>query len=291
MLRIDGRVLTAAVVGLFLVGAGAGFFVGGGLGSAGPSDAGPNPGTPTAIEPPDESTPTATQSPTAPGTTVVTASPTAGPTATATPTAVPTATPTPTATARPTATATRTPKLIRRFDTGKIKRILVDKINDWRANRGYPRFHTKAESMKRVRKMAENHSVEMADAGVIYHTIDNRSSADRYWQYDVYNVCKFKKRNANYVVLPTMNRLEVLDKTYAGKRYETKDGTYRYNADEREVAQAIFQQWKTTQPYKSRLLYYNATHLGIGIEMTRNNEVYVTGNLCGISGFQNKEAE
>ncbi|MFB6087669.1 MAG: hypothetical protein ABEJ85_04035 [Haloarculaceae archaeon] len=285
MLRIDGRVLTAAVVGLFLVGAGVGFFAGGGLGSGGPTDAGTEPGTPTAVLPPDESTPGDTPSPTS------SATPTASPlpTPTVTPTNVLTPTPTATRTAVPEVTDTpfRTPMLVRRFDEGKIRRILVKLVNDWRAKKGLPRYHTTGLSMKRLLEMANNHSNEMADHGVVLHAIDNRSSADRYWEYNLYNTCKFSKHGADYVVTPIDNKLEVLAKTYAGKRYETDNETYRFNEDERAVATAIFREWKRYQPYRSRLLgYRNATHLAVGIEMTRHNEVYVTGNLCGISGFQ-----
>ncbi|MFC7195923.1 CAP domain-containing protein [Halosimplex aquaticum] len=99
----------------------------------------------------------------------------------------------------------------------------------------------------------------------------------------LFETCKFKKSGAQYVVTPTRNRLEVLGKTYAGRAYETANGT-RYNGDERAVAAAVFESWVETGPYRDRLSYANATRIGIGIETTEDNEVYVTGDLCGVYG-------
>jgi hypothetical protein len=36
--------------------------------------------------------------------------------------------------------------------------------------------------------------------------------------------------------------------------------------------------------FRNRLSYANATRIGIGVETTEDNEVYVTGNLCGVYG-------
>jgi multidrug efflux pump subunit AcrB len=47
---------------------------------------------------------------------------------------------------------------------------------------------------------------------------------------------------------------------------------------------AVFESWVQTEPFRQRLSYANATRIGIGVETTADNEVYVTGNLCGVYG-------
>ena len=265
MLRIDWRVLAASVLGIFVVGAVLGFVVSGGSGqSDGPGDG------------------MATPSPTATDTPVPTPEPTA--TGTATATALPTLTPTPTATPTVTPEPTPTPMLIRRFDTGEIERELRRMLNDWREEEGLQEFsHPDGRLVERIDRMALSHSVAMADEGKTIHEIDNVTSAQRYRNYDLFETCQFKKDGAQYIVTPTRNRLEVLGKTYAGKAYETRNGT-RYNENETEVARAIFESWTASRVFRDRLSYANATRIGIGVETTEDNEVYVTGNLCGVYG-------
>ncbi|WP_167837425.1 CAP domain-containing protein [Halosimplex halophilum] len=286
MLRIDGRVLAASVLGVFLVGALVGFAVGGGSGAPGvpatPTDAGPGDGA--------VPSPTPSPAPTATPTATATATPTLTPVPTATPTATPTAVPTPTATAtptltpEPTATPTRTPMLIRRFDTERIEHRLRGLINDWRVERGLDPFaQADGRVVERLDRMATAHSVDMADIGQTIHRIDNRSSAGRYRDHGLFETCKFKRSGAQYIVTPTRNRMEVLGRTYAGVTYRGPDGP-RYNGNESAVARAIFEEWRTNRVFSERLAYPNATRLGIGIETTRDNEVYVTGNVCGVSG-------
>ncbi|MFB6139020.1 MAG: CAP domain-containing protein [Halosimplex sp.] len=288
MLRIDGRVLVASVLGVFLVGAVLGFAVGGMSGQSGdPGDAATPAPTPSPAPAPTAATTvggtatavrTGTVGPTAAGTGTLT--PTSASTDTPTPTASPTATVVP----DPTPTPTRTPMLIRRFDTEAIERHLRRLINDWRVDRGLDRFtQPEGRVVRRLDRMATAHSVDMADLGETVHRIDNRSSAGRYREYGLFHTCKFKRNGSQYIVTPTRNRLEVLGKTYAGTAYETPNGT-RYNGNEREVARAVFENWVRARPFRDRLSYANATRIGIGIETTENNEVYVTGNLCGVPG-------
>ncbi|QLH84498.1 CAP domain-containing protein [Halosimplex pelagicum] len=286
MLRIDGRVLAASVLGVFLVGAIVGFAVGGGSGQPGgpatPTDAGPGDGAAPTPTPSPVPTPTGTAVPT----TAATASPTPFPTVTPTPVSTPTATATsvPTVTAEPTPTATRTPALIRRFDTAESERHLRRLINDWREDRGLEPFtNPDGTVVRKLDRMATAHSVDMADLGETVHRIDNRSSAGRYRAAELFETCQFKKSDAQYIVTPTRNRLEVLGKTYAGKSYRGPNGT-RYNGNESMVAQAVFDNWRTDSVFRDRLAYANASRIGIGVETTERNEVYVTGNLCGVYG-------
>jgi uncharacterized protein YkwD len=282
MLRIDGRVLAASVLGVFIVGAVLGFAVGGGSGQPGgpaaPTDAAPSDGA--APTPAPSPVPTATLTTTSTATTTGTDFPTLTPTRTAATTAVPG----PTVTTGPTPTATRTPILIRRLNTEQVEGHLRQLINDWRQRRGLDPFtNRRGTVVRKLDRMAAAHSVDMADVGETIHRIDNRSSAGRYRAADLFETCQFKKRGDQYVVTPTRNRLEVLGKTYAGTTYRGPNGP-RYNENESMVAQAIFENWRTTSVFRERLAYANATRIGIGIETTDKNEVYVTGNLCGVYG-------
>ena len=283
MLRVDGRLLAAAVAAVFLVGAGAGFGVAGSVGGAAAGDANPGQATatpsPTPAASPVPETRTASSTATASPTTVPTMAPTATPTATATPTLTPTATATPTASS---VTATRTPMLIRRFDTEKIESEIRRLVNEWRDEQGLPALSTaETRLVADLNAMARSHSVAMADAGKTVHTIDNRTSADRYHEYDLYWNCRFHRNDHEYTVTPNRNQLEVLGKTYAGRAYTGANGT-DYNGNETAVARDIVEAWTTREPFRQRLSYRNATRLGVGIETTRKNEVYVTGNLCGV---------
>jgi len=286
MLRVDGRLLAAAVAIVFFAGAGIGFGVGGSVGGVSADD--PGSGTPTPEPAPspastavpttatvDSSTPTVTGTRTATLTRVPTASPTVSPTAVPTPAG--------TATSSPDAEATRTPMLIRRFDVAVIESEIRRLVNEWREERGLPAI-TRADTklVGDLNAMARSHSVAMADAGKTIHTIDSRSSLDRYREYDLALTCRFKRVNHQYIVTPQHGELEVLAKTYAGRTYTGVDGP-DYNANETAVARDVVDAWTTREPFRQRLSYRNATRLGVGIETTRDNEVYVTGNLCGVN--------
>lgn len=284
MLRVDGRLLAATVAAVFLVGAGAGFGLAGSVGGAAVDDAGAGPATASPTPPPTAppaSTDTPTDAPTTTLTSTATLSPTPSPTATPASTATPTGTPT--AVPSPSPTATRTPMLIRRFDVAEIESEIRRLVNEWREEQGLPAFTTLETRLVRdLNAMARSHSVAMADAGKTIHTIDNRSSFDRYREYDLARTCRFKRVNHQYIVRPNDNELEVLARTYAGRTYTGVDGT-DYNANETAVARDVVDAWTTREPFRQRLSYRNATRLGVGIETTRDNEVYVTGNLCGVS--------
>ncbi len=280
MLRVDSRMLAAAVAVVFLVGAGAGFGLAGSVGDAADDDA--DPGLATA-------TPTATTSPVPtttpdPPTATVTPSPAVTPTPSATATLTPTSAPTPTAAATPSPTvaATRTPMLVRRFDVAEIESAIRRLVNEWRAEQRLPTITVEETRLVAdLNAMARDHSVAMADAGKTIHTIDSRSSADRYHEYDLYWNCRFHRNNHSYTVTPDDNKLEVLAKTYAGRTYTGVNGT-DYNDNETAVARDIVDAWTNRQPFRQRLSYRNVSRLGVGIETTRKNEVYVTGNLCGV---------
>jgi uncharacterized protein YkwD len=276
MQRIDERVMVGAVLGLFLLGAAAGFFIGGGFGST-PTE-GDAPAT--TVVSTDDETPTATARPPSPTPSLTpTSIPTPAPTPTVPP---PTPTPTQSPTAEPDAEpATRTRILVRRFDRGEIRRHLEELLNDWRERKGLDPYETQGNVASDVRAMARNHSVEMADAGRVAHTIDGRSSLDRYEQNKHDQTCKFKRNGENWIVTPENAQLELIGKTYAGRTY-VDNGTRKFNDDEQAVAKVVIDDWLSRLPFRHRLQFDNTTHVGVGIETTGDNEVYVTANLCGL---------
>ena len=161
--------------------------------------------------------------------------------------------------------------------------VLRRLVNEWRAEQGLPAFSLADGSLVAdLNRMARNHSVAMADAGQTVHTIDNRTSADRYRANDLYWNCRFKRVDNEYVVTPDDNGLEVLGRTYAGRSYVDTSGETDYNANETAVAADIVDAWTSRRPFRDRLAYRNASRIGIGVETTEDNEVYVTGNICGV---------
>jgi uncharacterized protein YkwD len=289
MLRVDGRVLVGSVALVFLLGAGIGFAVAGTVGGTA-GDASPVSGAST---PTPEPVPAETAAVTPTPTVVATGSPTLTPTPAGTvttappssPTSVPTSTVTTESTVSPTATppATRTPMLVRRFEVSEIESEIRRLVNEWRDEQGLSPFAVPdGRLVGDLNAMARSHSVAMADAGEVAHTIDNSSSVDRYHEFDLYWNCRFKRANHDYIVSPERNSLEVLAQTYAGRAYTTADGETEYNADETAVARDVVETWTSDPTFRERLSYRNVTRIGVGVETTRDNEVYVTGNLCGV---------
>jgi len=290
MLRIDGRLLVASVVGVFLVGAVLGFLLGGTGAGTQAADADPTvtpvpaesaADTPATAAPGGAPTESTTVAPT--NTPIRGESPAPTATATLTPTMVPTPTPTVAASTpvRPGETPSRTPMLIRRFDSEEIEYELRGLLNEWREKQGLEPFRVANGTLvAELNAMATSHSVEMANASKLAYTIDGRSSADRYRAHDLYLNCVFDADHNAYVVTPSNNDLEVLAKTYAGTTYETANGT-DYNANETAVAEDLFEFLMANDLHRDKLAERNASRIGIGIEITRNNEVFLTGNLCG----------
>jgi|GEM_PF-953618 len=246
------------LVGVLVIGGGAALVLGGG------GDAGSG-GTPTAVD----STPLP-----------VTPTPTATPTATATGTA--TATPTATATAVPT-TPPRTPVPLAEFSERRIEVLVVEALNDRRTANGLEPFVGNGTTASRLREMAREHSVAMANEGEVTHVIDGTASLDRYRKHDLDRLCSWKAAGRQAFVDPgqnpygeTDNALEAIGRTYAGREY----GDGQFNADERAVARAIVDDWWSDVYFERRLSLPNATHVGVGAELTQSGEVYVTADIC-----------
>lgn len=260
-------ILVGIVFAALLVGVLIGTMIGGGGG--GGDGAAATDGTPTAVEATplpetDSPTPTAT-----PGTATA-------PTATATPdgTAVATATPD-----TPTPTQVRTTILPRRFDETRIENLVEQRINERRAADELDELERRGQTVNRVKTMARNHSVSMANAGSTVHTIGGQSSADRYERYDLYATCQWDAAGGDYIVTADDNALEAIGQTYAGQEY-TQGGETRFNANETMVADAIVDRWWNQTLYHDRLTLPNANRIAVGVEITQSGEVYATANLC-----------
>lgn len=281
-------VIVAVAAGVVLVGGVAGaMLLGGGGGDTTPpddSDADADGGGGSADTPPPAETTagTATGNGTATngtGTPGETPFPTLTPTVASTPTPSGTPTVTPTATPVP----TRTPMLTRRFDEREVGLELRRMLNDWREDRGLQPFtNANGSLVKQIDTMATNHSTAMADRGELVHKSNNLSVAQRYRAFELAERCKFKKEDAQYIVTPAKYQFEVLHKTYAGRNYQSGGETV-YHENETAVARDIFEEWTSNAVYRNVLEYPEINRIGLGIVITEDNEVWVTGNICGAS--------
>jgi len=247
------------LVGVLVIGGGAALVLGGGDGGAG--------GTPTAVDAtPLPVTPTQTATPT--------------PSQTATPTATPTSTRTATATPMG---QSETPVPLAEFSERRIEVLVVEALNDWRASEGLEPLVGNGTTAERLREMAREHSVAMANEGEVVHVIDGTTSADRYEDHDLHSLCSWKAAGRDATIDPTNNgyqktdnALEAIGRTYAGREYD--DG--QFNGDEQAVARAVVEQWQSELYFPRRLLLPNATHVGVGAEISQSGEVYVTADVC-----------
>ncbi|QLH80270.1 CAP domain-containing protein [Halosimplex pelagicum] len=227
---------------------------------------------------PVDATDLPTLAPTTTGTAAGTTAATNG-TATATQTPYPTLTPTPTPTPTPTATPALTDIPADAFDEREIERLIGEYVNDRRASEGLDPLTVEGQGVDRLRAMARGHSVQMANQGESIHRIDGVSSAGRYRDHELYDRCKWSSPDGNTLRTADGNALEAVGRTVAGEPYRT-NGTRRFNGDESAVARAIVESWWNTGTYPPRLTYPNADEVGVGVEITRRNDVFVTANVC-----------
>jgi hypothetical protein len=202
-----------------------------------------------------------------------------------TPTAqAPTPTGTQTAVGSPTATeVARTNILPRRFDRRHIEVLVVEEINERRRAEGLEPLTGNGTVAKRIRTMARNHSVNMADEGKVRHRLNGTTSTARYRNYDLSRACRWDAANGDYIIAPDRNgyeanksALEAVGRTYAGREY----GDGQFNEDERAVAETVVDAFFSNYRFEQRLMLQRATHAGVGAEITQSGEVYVTVDLC-----------
>lgn len=278
-------VIVAVAVGVVLVGGVAGAMLlggGGGGDTTAPDDGDGDAG--------GESAPTPTAAPTTAGTaTNATGTPEETPFPTLTPTVASTPTATPTVTPTPTDVPTRTPMLSRRFSEREVELELRELLNDWREDQGLQPFtNANGSLVMQINTMATNHSTAMSEKGELVHRLNGLTVGERYREFGLVERCKFKKEDAQYIVHPENDayQFEVLHKTYAGRNYQDGGETV-YHENETAIARDIFEEWTSNPVYRDTLDYPEINRLGIGIVITEDNEVWVTGNICGASKTAN----
>lgn len=277
-------ILGGVALGSLLVGGlvGAVLYSGGGGGSTTPTAVGVTPLALTPTPTPGGTTVpgTAQTRTTAPRTATRSVTPTRTPTATPTP--VPTATPSPTPLRIPTVTPSPTPGPTTvppsEFDPGAVEAAIVDAINDRRAAANESRLDSSGAHGDPLTAMARDHSAAMADAETVAHEIDGRSSKDRYEEYSLYLSCRWSGESGRLVTADD-NELELVGSTVAGRPYEV-GGERRFNGNETAVARAIVESWWYGLD-RDRMLRPGADEVGVGVEITRQGEVYATANFCG----------
>ncbi len=183
------------------------------------------------------------------------------------------------ATAEPaTATERRTTIPARQFQEGTVADYIVQFVNEERQARNATKLSTGGSTADTVRRMAANHSVAMADNGTAGHEVNGVDTADRYRNFDLFDRCQFESPHGSYISRPD-DSFESVGSTVAGKEYRD-GGETAFNADERDVARAIVDEWLESSDDRNGILSEGPTRLGVGVEITSGGTVYAAANVC-----------
>lgn len=227
-------------------------------------------------------TPTPAPSPTATGTDRPTAtatgpSPTAGSPSTAspaprerTPTAGSSHTPSPTP-------AFAEPSLDAAVNETNLSRAIVEEINAERSSQGLDPLVTYVDPVVVLEDMAETHSERMAELGAATHAYNGTDSEDRYRNRSLFQTCVFESNGGGHVVTAELNRLELVD-SLDGSGYATGSVEPRRLHD--RIASDLVDAWFGDRFERTTLRYENAEWIGVGVEVTPDEAVYVTVNVC-----------
>lgn len=172
----------------------------------------------------------------------------------------------------------RTPILPRRFDSGLIAENVTRLINEERANRSLDSLDTTGETANSLTTMAEGHSQDMADAGYVLHNVSGTDTSQRYRENDLFETCKYSDQSNVYNPDNT-DRFEVIDVGAIGQ-YHQVDGNETFIENESHAATVIVDEWMDDDDAREDLMVAAFNRMGVGVEITRNNAVYVTVNLC-----------
>lgn len=173
----------------------------------------------------------------------------------------------------------RTPILPRRFSRVEIEREIERLINENRTSNGRDTLTVSGKTSDDVTAMARGHSDAMADVGKVSHYVKGNTSKDRYKQAGLFDTCQFLSNSETYIVDADGNNLETVGMVKVGREYE-RNGETRYHTNETQVARALVDDWLSNQFLRPRLMYDNAEHLGVGVEITQNGDAYATTNVC-----------
>ncbi len=166
------------------------------------------------------------------------------------------------------------PNVVEGYNTTKVETNFIELLNEERSNRSLG----KVSRWSTLTELGENHSQNMAENSYVGHTQpDGDDIEDRYRERGLLPKCR----------LP----IEGTDKYYAGvenaakahiatpMRVDWAEDEYRiYN--EKELAKFLFEQWMHSPPHRKAMLVSSANQAGLGIEITGDNEVYASLELC-----------
>lgn len=168
------------------------------------------------------------------------------------------------------ATATPTPQEASSqsgaIDRAEVEFYVHEEINEERTSRGLSRLNWDSE----LREIARYHSNQMAAEGFFAHTSPSgQTMGDRYDRFG-YN-CRVSAGGNRY-----LTGAENIAQTY---HHKNVIGRGRLTTD-REVAEALVQQWMESEGHRENILKPEWNNEGIGVYLTSENEVYATQNFC-----------
>lgn len=156
----------------------------------------------------------------------------------------------------------------------QIEKLVHERVNEVRAAHDRQRL----DFDETLREIARGHSTHMGSEGFYSHeSPSGKDFQDRY--ADAGYSCRIPLGNGEYAV-----GSENLASTYAYIMVETSNGTTQYDTNE-EVANAIVEQWLSSEQHRENLLKRYWDDEGIGVALSdRSNDsgvrVYVTQNFC-----------
>lgn len=174
----------------------------------------------------------------------------------------------------------RTPILPRRFESAAIAENVTRLINEERENQSLDSLQTTGETATRLTEMAEGHSLDMADAGYDGHNVSGTDTGQRYRDNNLFERCKYSDPANVYDPEGHPDRFEVVAIGEIGQ-YHRVDGNETFIENESHAASVVVDDWlEDDEDARDAVLVEAFTRVGVGVEITRNNAVFVTVNLC-----------
>jgi len=123
--------------------------------------------------------------------------------------------------------------------------------------------------------MGDKHSATMAAHGYIAHEFpDGTSIEDRYRDRGLLPECNLEKRDGTYYP-----GTENVAKTHVHVDLISEHEP-DYIDSERDLAQHLFEMWMGSDGHREAMLVYSADEAGLGLNITRDDEVYAALELC-----------
>lgn len=148
-------------------------------------------------------------------------------------------------------------------DNGKseVERIIVEELNQLRANNGVSELSVNQEMVQ----LARYKSDKMVRLNYIAHNSpDGESLSDRVEKFDT--ECAPVGEN--------------LAQTHYNKTVNVNYGGFDKYTTEEQLAKGVVKQFKASPEHKQNLLDERWDAIGVDVEFTENNKVYVTQNFC-----------